>query len=115
MPWLRACRDLSGGSKMMTAMPHHFGHLVMMSLVNMSVWQDVESLKSFVYASGHVDIMRRRSEWFAKMIDAHMVMWWVPAGTLPTFEDGQERLNALKINGPSPFAFTFARPFPSGD
>lgn len=33
-------------------------------LVNMSVWRDVESLNQYVYRSAHVDIMRRRKEWF---------------------------------------------------
>ena len=84
-------------------------------IVNMSVWQDVESLKSFVYASDHVNIMRRRAEWFAKMVDAHMVMWWLPAGSRPTFEDAQARLNTLISDGPSLFAFNFARPFPPGE
>ena len=29
-------------------------------LVNMSVWDDVESLNRYVYGSAHVDLMRRR-------------------------------------------------------
>ena len=33
-------------------------------LVNMSVWRDVESLNKYVYGSAHVELMRRRREWF---------------------------------------------------
>ena len=33
-------------------------------IVNMSVWTDLESLKSYVYASAHTDYLRRRKEWF---------------------------------------------------
>ena len=37
-----------------------------MTLVNMSVWQDVESVNRYVYRSAHAEIMRRRREWFAR-------------------------------------------------
>ena len=33
-------------------------------LVNMSVWRDAESLNKYVYSSAHVEIMRRRKQWF---------------------------------------------------
>ena len=33
-------------------------------LVNISVWRDIDALRSFVFSSRHVEIMRRRSEWF---------------------------------------------------
>jgi len=29
-------------------------------LVNMSVWENVEALRTYVYQSGHLEIMRRR-------------------------------------------------------
>jgi hypothetical protein len=34
-------------------------------IVNTSVWESPETLRSFVYRSAHVDVMRRRREWFA--------------------------------------------------
>jgi hypothetical protein len=37
----------------------HFGDDV---VVNMSVWEDVESLRSYVYETAHVEILRRRRE-----------------------------------------------------
>src|SRR5215470_13546253 len=46
-------------------------------LVNMSVWKDVASLTAFVYRSAHVEILRRRQEWFDRMSDAYAVLWWV--------------------------------------
>ena len=36
-------------------------------LVNMSVWKNRDSLFHFVYKSGHVDIFRRKKEWFKKI------------------------------------------------
>ncbi len=81
------------------------------TLVNMSVWRDVQSLTDFVYRSGHMEIMRRRREWFDRMASAYVVLWWVPAGHVPTVEEAAERLELLRSRGASAAAFTFARPF----
>ena len=84
-------------------------------IVNMSVWEDVETLRDYAFASGHVEIMRRRAEWFHKMAEAHAVLWWVPAGHRPSLEEAEERLNHLRANGPSRFAFTFKHAYPAPD
>ena len=41
---------------------HPFGDDV---IVNMSVWRDLEALRHFVYNTAHIEIMKRRREWFA--------------------------------------------------
>lgn len=82
-------------------------------LVNMSVWADVESFADFVFKSAHVEVMRRRREWFAPMPQAYTALWWVPARTRPTVADAEERLAHLREHGPTPFAFTVRAPFPS--
>ncbi len=80
--------------------------------VNMSVWDDMETLGAFVYRNeAHRDIMRRRREWFDK-IDFYLVLWWVPQGHRPTVEEAKARLAQLEVSGPSPDAFTFRKPFP---
>jgi hypothetical protein len=79
--------------------------------VNMSVWESVEALADFVYASGHLDVMRRRREWATRMAEAHMCLWWVPAGTLPTIEEAIARLDHLREHGPTPHAFSFKKRF----
>ena len=71
-------------------------------IVNMSVWRDVEALKDFAYRSGHVEIMRRRREWFTRMAEAYMVLWWVPAGHEPTLEEAAQRLERVRSQGPTP-------------
>jgi hypothetical protein len=76
-------------------------------LVNLSVWADTDSLSRYVYRSAHVEIMRRRRDWFDRMSQAHMVLWWVPAGHRPTVEEASERLELLRANGPSPAADAF--------
>ena len=85
------------------------------TIVNMSVWRDIESLNSYVYRSAHVEIMRRRKEWFERVSEAHMVLWWVPRGHRPTEIEAVERLKMLRENGPSGAAFTFRHAFPAPD
>lgn len=82
------------------------------TLVNMSVWKDAESLFAYVYQSEHLEIMRRRKEWFEHIKDASMVLWWVPAGRRPSEAEAAERLEGLRRNGPAPEAFTFKKAFP---
>ncbi len=84
-------------------------------LVNMSVWKDVESLSNYAFRSAHVEIMRRRREWFEKMTETYAVLWWVPNGHRPTVTEAAERLAMLRNKGASPEAFTFREAFPSPD
>lgn len=82
-------------------------------LVNMSVWQDLDALKQYVYKSLHVELLRDRDAWFHKMLPAHQALWWVPAGHIPSVQEGRERLEHLRAHGPGPQAFTFAKPQPA--
>jgi len=82
-------------------------------IVNLSLWDSVEALHYFVYRSAHVDIMRRKKEWFHKMGEAHMVLWWVPAGHILSVEEAAHKLNILREQGPTKAAFTFKKAFPS--
>ncbi|MBN9748080.1 DUF3291 domain-containing protein [Amycolatopsis sp. A1MSW2902] len=76
-------------------------------LVNMSVWESRDALWDYVYRSGHLDMLRRRSEWFELPKAPFQVLWWVPAGQVPTVEEAVERLELLREKGPSPSAFGF--------
>ncbi len=80
-------------------------------IINMSVWNNITHLKSFVYKSAHVELIRDRDAWFSKIAAFHMVLWWIPVGHIPTVEEGKEKLDVLEKNGPSPRAFTFAKSF----
>jgi hypothetical protein len=84
-------------------------------LVNITVWRDVESLQSFVYRSAHVDIMRRRREWFERMSEAYTVLWWVPQGHRPDVREAEDRLAHLRRHGPDKYAFNFREPFAPPD
>ncbi len=80
-------------------------------LVNMSKWESLESLKDYVYKSGHVAVMRRRFEWFHKVAEATTVLWWVPAGHIPTTAEAEQKLLRLREAGPTPEAFTLRASF----
>jgi hypothetical protein len=81
------------------------------TLVNVSVWRDVESLNRYVYGSAHVGIMRRRKEWFERMREAWVVLWWVPRGHRPDVSEAIARLELLRAKGPTEDAFTFRHAF----
>ncbi|MCF2532204.1 DUF3291 domain-containing protein [Yinghuangia soli] len=84
-------------------------------LVNLSVWADIDTLWDFAYRGPHLDYLRRRGEWFGDIGERSQVMWWVPAGHRPTEQEGAERLELLRRNGPSPEAFTFRQRHPAPD
>ena len=81
----------------------------------MSVWESVEDLYEYAFRSDHQGPVRNRGAWFERLDRPHSVLWWVPAGELPTVAEAERRLDLLHEHGPSPAAFTFARLFdPSG-
>src|SRR5690348_1256667 len=53
-------------------------------LINMSVWESVEALASFVYGDAHRAVLRRRREWFERMAEMYAAVWWIPRGHIPT-------------------------------
>ena len=81
------------------------------TLVNLSVWIDLASLRAFVFESAHAPILKRRREWFEPLGVASMVLWWVPAGHRPSVVEARQRLDHLRFRGPSAGAFTFREPF----
>jgi Domain of unknown function (DUF3291) len=83
--------------------------------INVSVWESLDALQRFVYASAHVGPLRDRKQWFEPIEGPILALWWIPAGHVPTVAEAQERLQQLKERGPSPYAFTFRTPFPSAD
>lgn len=86
-----------------------------MLLVNMSVWESLGDLVAFVYKSGHRDVMLRRREWFNRMAESYLVLWWVEAGHTPTVAEAEARLLHLRTRGPTSYAFTFRSPHDAPD
>jgi len=84
-------------------------------LVNISVWRDVAALEHYVYRSAHVEVMRRRKEWFERLSEVYLVLWWVPRGHRPGVAEAIERLEHLRRHGPTAHAFGFRSAWPAPD
>lgn len=81
-------------------------------IINMSVWESLEALRDYVYRSRHAELLRQRGDWFEKLETPVVAMWWVPAGHIPSVDEGKKRIAHLQEHGPTPFAFSFRTTFP---
>lgn len=75
---------------------------------NLTVWEDLSSLETFVFNTLHAKFMNRKSEWFEVLDQQHFVMWWVEEGHRPSQAEAMARLADLRENGPSDRAFGWA-------
>ncbi len=80
-------------------------------LVNMSVWESVDALRSYAYQGRHLEVFQNRKQWFDRLDGPHMVLWWIPDGHIPTVAEAEEKLETLAHLGPTPTAFTFPKRF----
>jgi hypothetical protein len=76
-------------------------------LINLSVWDDLAALQTFVFRSAHTDVMRHRREWFERFPEAYVALWWVPVGHRPSVAEAVDRLAHIQADGPGAYAFTF--------
>ncbi len=83
-----------------------------LAIVNLTVWESVEQLYAFTYHTDHTEVFRLRRLWFGHWPGPHLVLWWIPAGTIPTLDEALARLDRLAADGPSPEAFTLKVTFP---
>ena len=82
-------------------------------IVNLSVWESLDALRAFTFsAPGHLAVLKKRRSFFVRSDEAHAALWWIPAGSIPTVSEAEERLSRLRAHGPSPDAFTFRTWFP---
>ncbi|MEZ8157539.1 DUF3291 domain-containing protein [Vibrio splendidus] len=80
-------------------------------IVNMSVWDSVDSLKNFMFRTHHRDFMRRKGDWFHRLPEDTYVLWWIEEDHIPTLEEAIKRLEHLREIGDTPYAFTFKTNF----
>ncbi len=73
-------------------------------LLNLTVWESIESLRAFAYRGVHRDFFRRRAEWF-EAEGSTTALWWIPAGTPPTEHEAARRVAFIERFGESPYAF----------
>jgi GNAT superfamily N-acetyltransferase len=82
-----------------------------LTIVNLTVWESLDAMRSFAFHGLHRDFLRRRNDWFQSGM-SRAAMWWIPAGTVPTTTEAMRRLEFLDRFGPSAHAFNGQR-FPS--
>jgi hypothetical protein len=84
-----------------------------MIIVNLTVWESPASLRAYVYKSDHSGFLRDRKRWFEKFDGPYYALWWIPAGHVPSTDEGKERLEHLRTHGESDYAFSFKKEFPA--
>jgi hypothetical protein len=84
-------------------------------IINISVWENIEELFDYTYNSGHIEVFKRKKEWFSKINMLHMAFWYIPEGYTPTFQDAKNRLDYLNQHGETPYAFSFKSKYTSED
>lgn len=84
-------------------------------IVNMSVWESADDLFRYVYRTEHIDFLRNRRDCFERMDEPHMCLWWIPAGHIPTVEEGLARLELFNERGPPYDAFSSRHQLPPGE
>jgi hypothetical protein len=82
-------------------------------IINMSVWRDADALTAYMYQGRHREMLARRREFFERVQEAMVTLWWIPAGHRPTVTEAESRLLHLRTHGPTPYAFTLRRLFPA--
>lgn len=81
-------------------------------IINLSVWEDIESLEYFTYKTFHTEFIKRRKEWFQKYGKAHYALWWIKKNEFPDLTESINKLELLQTHGPSQDAFTFKTKYP---
>jgi len=89
-------------------------------LFNMSVWESIDTLKSYVYNSTHLELIQSKKNWFSKLTEPHMALWWIAKGHIPDVDEGLAKIELIKHKGVSESVFTFSNPinppnFPSNN
>jgi hypothetical protein len=74
-------------------------------IINMSVWETAQHLEQFVWNTVHAKVYEKKANWFEAKTAPHFVMWFVPAGHIPTPEEAMARLEHLTTHGASDHAF----------
>jgi hypothetical protein len=80
-------------------------------IINLTVWESLEALEAFAFNGRHLEVMRNRREWFERSIEATTVLWWIPAGHIPSLDEAKERLEILRTQGTTEAAFNFRQKF----
>jgi hypothetical protein len=81
-------------------------------IVNVSVWDSIESLEHYMYKTFHSEFLKRRKEWFQSFGQVSTAMWWIKKGEIPDINQATEKLDYLQKNGASEIVFNFRQKYP---
>lgn len=76
--------------------------------VNMSVWENYESLNEYTYKTVHSYFLKSRKKWSNEIEGHKSVMWYIERGHTPTISEAKEKLELLNQNGSSSKAFSMS-------
>jgi hypothetical protein len=71
----------------------------------LSIWENVESLRHFVFKTLHGRFYDRKNEWFLAAEEPMMVLLNTNPDARPTMEEAYCKLSALRADGPTAEAF----------
>jgi hypothetical protein len=74
-------------------------------VANLTVWESVETLETFVWKTVHKQFYDRKADWFEVLGEMHFVMWWVAPGHRPALDEALGRLELRKQRGDTEEAF----------
>ena len=75
-------------------------------VINLTTWRSPEDLWRFTYTADHLDMLKRRRDWFVPG-ELGNVLWWVRPEHQPSVAEADARLDYLREFGASYQAFTF--------
>ena len=74
----------------------------------LSVWDSVAALEHFVWNTVHRQYYARKAEWYDPTGNGNLVLWWVPMGHRPGFDEGMARWQCWRDQDDSAAAFGWA-------
>ena len=101
--------DVSGASSSYVNTPFNDENF----LINMSVWENIESLSGFTFGTVHSYFLKNRAKWFEKAVKMQVALWWIPTGHIPTLEEAKYKIELINQKGNTQEAFNFQKVFDS--
>ncbi len=65
-------------------------------VVNLTVWENEDSLRRYVWNTLHKHFYERRRDWFEPMDQPNFVMWHVPTGHRPDLAEAMRKLSSYR-------------------
>ncbi|WP_299834052.1 DUF3291 domain-containing protein [uncultured Tenacibaculum sp.] len=74
--------------------------------INMSVWENYETLRNYSYKTVHSYFLKSRKKWSNEIEGHKAVLWYIDQDHIPTVAEAKEKLDLLNKNGSTPDAFS---------